>query len=123
MILILPTVGQFFHPASDFYHPADDFFIPRARARAHYHLDSKNIAERERPELSQAIDGSCDRGHCGKNAIKHLSDVNINSSNSFQRGGLTLFSETIELQHDTIGGYQERQLSTEKYCSFSTPIT
>ncbi len=90
---------------------------------AHNQLDTKNIAERERPELSQAIDGSCDRGHCRKNATKHLSDININSSNSFQRGGLTLFSETIELQHDTIGGYQERQLSTEKYCSFSTPIT
>jgi hypothetical protein len=122
VILILPTVGQFFHPASDFYHPADDFFIPRARARAHYHLDSKNIAERERPELSQAIDGSCDRGHYGEGATKHISDININSSNSFQRGGLTLLLETIELQNDTISGNQDRRLSSERYCSFSSPI-
>jgi hypothetical protein len=36
---------------------------------AHNQLDTKNIAERERSELSQAIDGSCDRGHYGKTPL------------------------------------------------------
>jgi hypothetical protein len=85
-------------------------------------LDSKNIVERERSELSQTINGSCDRGQNGEGATKHISDININSSNSLQRGGLTLFSETIELQNDTISRYQERQLSSKRYCSFSSPI-
>jgi hypothetical protein len=89
---------------------------------AHYHLDSKNIVERERSELSQAINGSCDRGQNGEGITKHISDININSLNSLQRGGLTLLSETIELQNDTISGNQERQLSSERYCSFSSPI-
>ena len=88
-----------------------------------YHqLDIKNIAERERPEPSQGIDASGNKRHCGKNTTKHLSDININGSNSLQRGGLTVFPETIELQNDTIGGHQERRLSTEGYCPVSTLI-
>jgi hypothetical protein len=90
--------------------------------RAHYHLDSKNSVERERSELSQTINVSCDRGQNGEGTTKHISDINIHSSNSLQRRGLILLSETLGLKNDTTSRNQERQLSAERHYPFSSPI-
>jgi hypothetical protein len=61
--------------------------------RVHYLLDTKNSIERERSELSQTINVSCDRGHNGEGTTKHISGININSSNPIQGGRLTLLQK------------------------------
>ena len=90
--------------------------------RAHYLLDTKNRVERERSELSQTINVSCDREHNGEGTTKHISGININSSNPIQGGRPTLLSEIVGLKEDTQSRDQVRQLSAERHHPGSSSI-